>query len=245
MAHDETESDADLTYRGRLALCFILVVAALALLLASCDCRARVNAPRTYPIADAEYDRTVRVEVSCIGTDDKSALGIALSESWGSGVRVGGTIVLTAAHVVDCMSAGKQSALVIAVVDSGNIRHIATLEAATPADVARLNVSDLAPLPPVAIAQAVRGERACATFAVPEPGRRCGEVWANRARPPGDIHIDYVSEHGNSGGPLWSPAGELLGIVVYLHWCQGTDGNKQVCTAGATSLWGRSWLAAN
>jgi S1-C subfamily serine protease len=241
------ERDDDLTYGGRLTLALALLIAAVfALLLASCArCVPANDVSRADPVAAGEYARTVRIEVSCIVTDTAQPLGIKLSQSWGSGVRVGGTTVLTAAHVVDCMSEGKSSSLLVEVVDSGNVRHLATVEASTPVDIARLDVPGLEYMPPVVIVKAQRGERACGTFAVPEPGRRCGEVWENRALPPGDIHIDYVSEHGNSGGPLWDANGDLMGIVVYLHYCRGTEDNKQVCTAGATALWGRSWLAVD
>lgn len=192
---------------------------------------AYASVTRPHPVVTEEYERTVRLVVLC---PDGNMSG-------GSGVRIGGEAVLTAFHVVDCDG---EVPIGVMIVTSKGKKYMATVEAEIRAqDVARLRVKGLPSMNPVAIAQPVLGQQACATFALPKIGRRCGEIWPDiEGGPPGDVHVDFVGEHGNSGSALWDEQGRLIGILVHLRYCQGT-GLPQVCTAGATKVWPIRWIA--
>ena len=217
-----------LTYRERLSLAARLVVIALICLVANaCSC-PRLSAPSPRDVLVDEYARTVKIAVKC-----KEG-----NEVGGTGVRVGGTAVLTAFHVVSCAIDS------ITVTDQDTNEYPATLEAASDADIARLDVPSMTPMPSVRIGAVEVGDRACAAVFLPQRGRRCGETWpGDGTNGAGSVHIDFVAEHGNSGSGVWNERGELVGILVHLRYCLGTE-NPQVCGAGVTPLALRSWLAA-
>src|SRR5262249_10452973 len=100
---------------------------------------------------------------------------------------------------------------------------------------------------PVTVAEVHTGDVVCSVFALPEKGRRCGEVWpeGERARKhlSGDMTVNFVAEHGMSGSGVWDMRGDLVGIVVHLRPCLGHP-RAQDCTMGGPSLASRSWIAA-
>lgn len=159
--------------------------------------------------------------------------------SGGTGVRVGGNTILTAAHVVSCVP------MIIMVATLDGHASMATVDGRMTADVARLSAPYLDPVAPARIGTHALGDRLCILSALPEFGRRCGDSWPDfKDSVVGAIHIDAVAEHGNSGGGVWNERGELVGILVHLRYCQGTDENGQICTGAATSLIERLWIAA-
>lgn len=224
-----------------------LAVMFLSAFVLCCAHPASVQAPQ-HDVAWGEYERLVRVVVLC----DFKTYQLQMT---GSGVRVGGTTILTANHVVLCVRRDKDQNIVdrgellnIHVFDEHAKEYEAALEGSSQQDVARLRAAKIAPLSPVEIVPAVTGDNLCAVFAWPDVGRRCGELWPS-PDVTGGLHIDFVAEHGNSGAGVWTEQGQLAGIVVFLHWCRGTEGdpsapNQQVCTAGATALASRRWIAA-
>jgi hypothetical protein len=205
----------------------------LALFLTLLTCFSGCGAPgrvsRASPVVVDTYARIVQVIALC--TDGSQR---------GSGVRIGGTNVLTAKHVIDC---GDGELVMLTVKDRAHKTYVAVLEGDSPSDVARLNVLFMPPMKQVQVAAPVLGETLCALFALPELGRRCGEVWPGTKSVTADVVIDFVAEKGNSGSGVFDSRGRLVGILVVLRFCQGTV-VPQVCTAGATSLATRSWLAA-
>lgn len=206
-------------------------LAVLALVLLGCcpTTQPAPAAPSPSTVVNVEYQRAVRVDVDC---------GLGLTPN-GTGVRVGGHTVLTALHVVQC------DVKSVAVVDQDGKSYEAKVQGAAPFDVARLEAKDLPALPQLEIGSVDVGSRACAAVYLPERGRRCGEVWPNiEGQDSGWMHVDFVAEHGNSGAGVWDEEGRLVGILVHLRWCKGTEDNGQVCTAGVTPLAGRSWIAA-
>ncbi len=210
---------------------FFAIFSALLITFWNAGCAYAFSSSTTpHPTVSEEYMRTVRIAVLC---PDGSISG-------GSGVRIGGTVVLTAFHVIDCD--GEPATAVVIRTDKGDVYPAEVAAEIRDQDVARLNVTGLPELPQVTIGRPVLGQRACATFALPEVGRRCGEIWPPYAEPPGDMHLDFVGEHGNSGSAVWDEDGRLIGILVHLHWCLGTE-VQQVCTAGATTIWPIRWIA--
>ena len=222
-------NDRPLTRRDRLFLAgFLAVVTAGAVAVGGCCSGPPISpAQRAHESAMDAYSRTVRISALC-----------STGTQGGSGVRIGGSIVLTAKHVVDC---GVGELILLTVTDYTGQEYISTLEGDSPADIARIDGILLPDMPPLAIAPHVLGETLCATFTYPEWGRRCGEVWPSADDT--DIHLNFVAEHGNSGGPAWNADGELVGLVVTLRYCRGT-GTPQVCNAGMTTLAPRRWLAS-
>lgn len=184
-------------------------------------------------IIDAQYTRLVRVLTSCDGIEIIS----------GSGVRVGGHAVLTAEHVVTCPGEMKVTVR-LEDVANGNESHDATVEGTAPADVARLEAPTLPKLDPVRIAVPRYGTQLCAVFARPEVGRSCGELWPGYDSSVGSLRVRFVAEHGNSGAGTWNEYGELVGILVHMRGCAGTENNGQICAAGVTALAPRRWMAA-
>lgn len=217
------------------ALVITLASACTACIMSSTPAAAGPKHP-AHDLAMAEFERLVNIEVICA---DGTAQG-------GSGVRVGGTAVLTAAHVIICEDSAPTMILAQTLDANGAAdgHYIATLEGMDIADIARLDVILLPEMPPVAIAAARVGERACAVFSLPEPGRRCGEVWPGGNTGAAGLHVDFVAEHGNSGSGVWDESGHLIGLLDTLRMCSGTN-TAQVCTAGVTPLSGRRWIAAS
>ena len=219
-----------LTSRDRVSLAAFLAVAMTGAVIVGSGCCMRTVTPaqQTHESAMDAYARTVRISALCM---DGNGGG-------GSGVRIGGSTILTAKHVVDC---GASELMLVTVTDYNGEAYIATLDGDSPADIARLDGLLMPEMPRVAIAEHVLGETLCATFTYPEWGRRCGEVWPSADDT--DVHLNLVGEQGNSGGPVWDARGRLVGLVVTLRFCQGTI-VPQVCNAGMTTLAPRRWLAA-
>ena len=225
--------DPTLTYHQRLLTAFILCLLALCAFVSQASC-CMPPAPQT-PLVDAvipvEYAHTVEILAMCA---DGRMQG-------GSGVRIDNERVLTARHVIVCGDRGGDPdgktvpAVAIALMDRAGKAHIAFVKVETERDLAVLRVPGLPPVSPVEFGVPQIGEQACATFEIPELGRRCGEVWPHTPTDMDDVLVDFVSEHGNSGGPLWDARGRLIGIVTDLRACMGT-GTPQVCTAGAMTL---------
>lgn len=221
---------ADRPLSSRERVVFAGALAAFAVVAALCSaCAPPARFPVEDPTLAREYARVVRIDVQC---DDGGHIG--------SGVRVGGSAVLTAMHVITC-DEGLPSAM--KVTDASGVTRAARMVAISPADVARLEVAGLSDMSDVDVASTVVGERLCATFAFPELGRRCGDTWPHASKAPGDVIVDFVAEKGNSGAAVWDARGRLVGILVYQRSCAGVD-TPQICTAGVTSLWPRRWLAA-
>lgn len=221
--------DPTLTYHQRLLTAFVLCLLALCAFVsqASCCMWQGLRPPPRAPLVDAvipvEYAHTVGVAALC-----------PEGMNGGTGVRLDDTRVLTARHVLEC-GKDKKPPLLVAVRDPQGKMHVAIVKTETARDLAVLAVGDLPPVSPVEFSVPQIGEQACATFELPELGRRCGEVWPHNPTAMDDIVISYPAEEGNSGGPLWDARGRLIGIVTDLRPCMGMD-DPQVCTAGAMTL---------
>lgn len=210
----------------KLSLVVLLVLAACA----AATPVATSPSPFASPVIADEYARTVLVVAVC--ADGRVGIG--------SGVHVSSHAVLTAHHVV---SACGDLQVTVLVEGSDKQDYVAVVDADSRAeDVARLEVRGMPEVIQVEVHAIRIGDRTCATFAFPEVGRRCGDSWPSYADRPGDMHLDFVVEHGNSGGPVWDERGALVGITINQHACLGA-GVAQVCTGGATSLADRRWLA--
>lgn len=202
------------------------LLALLPVLLLSCAPPRDPMSPNVDPVVAEEYDRTVGIDVDC----PTGAVS-------GTGVRIGGHAVITAMHVVTC--GGR-----VRVLRQGGMTYDAEVVGLARADLARLDVPGMVPVPQVDLAAPATGDRACEVSWYPERGRRCGELWpSSDDAEGGGLRADFVAEHGNSGAGLWDPAGRLLGIVTRLRPCRGTF-NGQICGAGATAIAPRSWIAA-
>lgn len=236
-----------ITDRERLKFAWWLCALMLLVLLASIGCEGCVM-PSLFvasptDIRDNEYGRMVIVMTSCeVPVTVPGKPPIVLQSGRGSGVRIGGHSILTAEHVVDCPVGVAK----VTVKDVESRVHDARVVATLSADVARLEVDDLPTMSRLAIAAPELGTQACAVVGVPEPGRVCGEIEPSRTSPgPGRLRVRFVAEHGNSGAGVFNEEGVLIGILVYLFPCKGTDGNEQVCEAGVTALVPHlTWIAA-
>ena len=238
-------SERFLSYNERfLTALVIALLLAVALLFASCT---PCTPASPHPLTDDQYGRTVQVITICTELP-----ALKLHRFYGSGVRVGAHVVLTAKHVVTCPNedGDDDDTGMVMVRDYDGDTFIAYATELSDSDVAHLYVPDIPALPPARIGKAERGDTVCATYGWPEWGRRCGEVWPRTTleNPSGGMHAGFVAEHGNSGAGVWSEKGELVGIVVHLRYCAGIFDDaglpyQQVCSAGITALAPRPWLA--
>ncbi len=189
---------------------------------------------RAQAIREDEYLRTVQIDVFCPSGSLKH----------GSGVRTGGSTVLTAKHVVNCVD-GRPKLMTVTTFEGKH--YFAALDGESSVDIARLDAWFIPSMSSVPLSHTLFGEELCAAFAWPERGRRCGELWPVTypdQRKVYDLTLDWIGEHGNSGAGVWDTYGNLVGILTVLRECGGTNSNGQVCTAGALALAQRRWLAA-
>lgn len=155
----------------------------------------------------------------------------------GSGVFVGGEIVMTAWHVVDC-GPGK---VLHVTVKANNETYIAdVVHEWQHRDVAKLRVYGLPPRAPVAIANIGLEERLCSSSVYPYLRSVCGPVytiydttcpkleWCHNANYLGDGPVIP----GNSGSAVYNTRGALVGLVT-----GGTPVGIPNPVASITRLW--------
>lgn len=219
----ERMADKDRRFRYVVLFCaFVLGLAALV----TCGCTSPLSRPKPY---DGHRDEvaqmrgTVLVETLCIGTPftDRPAIfqPFGMSLGTGSGTVIDARHVLTANHVIQCDFAA------IVRVTTFDGRHImARIDRTDQArDVARVELAEPAALglgPPV-IGPVRVGDALCTSYAFPGHGQSCGVVKNVRNGDSGIAH-DARTEHGNSGGGVWS-SGRLVGVVTRLIPCDFAD----------------------
>lgn len=186
--------------------------------------------PTRYPAK--QYDALVQVLTVC--PDGKVGTG--------SGVLVAPDVVLTAKHVVTCMPLPPfeiytpPAKVFVKFTEEEGSEGVVEIELPQH-DVARIRLKEgttkyftpisIGPKPGI-------GDRVCEVSAVPRTTYRCGVV-----QPDGEyIGLDFMVEHGNSGSALYNGAGQLVGIVVQLRYCEG----GQICAGRAAPLADYSWL---
>jgi S1-C subfamily serine protease len=135
----------------------------------------------------------------------------------GSGVVVGPRRVLTAAHVIPCVTG---RALVIDA--RGRVTPV-RVEALLPwADLARLVASDPAPfdgLPPARVGPPPEvGQRVCVAPGYPARAWECGPVEVVGEFPPLSLWHRARTEYGNSGGGIFDSRGRLVGIITHKRY---------------------------
>lgn len=150
----------------------------------------------------------------------------------GSGVNLGNGRVLTAFHVV----AGTALYTVTDMVTDKSV--MAELDLTHRFDIARLELHDSMPGPPVSVARVAPGEIVCSMVAHPEFIVRCGHVTSVQDEIAGIRHTVPVAK-GNSGGGLYNEAGDLVGIVVT---CNLTDDECDGSGGGASPVASMPWL---
>lgn len=219
---------------GALAGLLVLLLAALA--------NACAHAPKLTP----QQTRTLSLQST-------TAVVVATECGTGSGVLYDGARVLTAHHVVDCdMSEDKvKLATTVTVTLSDGKTYAAAYDALDASrDLARLRLpTPVANVATPSVARAVAGQVVCAITSTPAREVHCGVVGGARMpRSYGDIPIRGAQLWlGNSGSPLYNVAGELVGVVVRMYFCNREDGiawetrkikPKRTCGGRATSLEG-------
>jgi S1-C subfamily serine protease len=205
---------------GLLAALLYLVAATVVL---SVGCVPLRQVPRT---TRGQYEAAVRIDVVCITEKGGYMAG-------GSGVIVDSRHVLTAAHVaaddgfcafdVTAFDGSRRSMYVKTRLPGVDL---ASLEISTGVEPFTLPDMAFGPRPDI-------GERVCAATALPRFSHKCGEVEPYE-KPPGDISLMMIVDHGNSGSGLYDERGQLIGIVIALVQCS----NGQYCEGRAASLEG-------
>ncbi len=182
--------------------------------------RGANKAPTFTRTVEQQNEAAVIVRVDCDG-----------SRSFGSGVKISATRVLTANHLFRRCD---NPQIKISESRTGT-RYTATVVARnTKADLAELRVLGPMVFSLVSIGQVQLGDTVCLVTKAPDFARRCGYA-AKRDKLPGDVVHSAVTEPGNSGAGLYSLRGELVGIVTHFRRCQ----NGQYCGGAMTSLHGR------
>lgn len=125
-----------------------------------------------------------------------------------SGVAIGGTRVMTAAHSIPCWGQ-------IWVTTKSGVTLWATVAGVNRAnDIATLNVKGLT-APKIALGKSPRsGDTICAATAHPDRGRICGSVAYVKHKGPGAIISGMAVVSGNSGSGVYDMQGGLVGIAV-------------------------------
>lgn len=195
----------------------------LVLLLSACFSAAPAPVEHATPRADpsAGTRRAVLVDAWCIPNVASAGHNlIAIPAHRGSGVAVGPSIILTAAHVVACD--GRDVPLVVATLPSGEsyFAHVSRVDA--DADIARLTVEPGGPplaglvanVRPAAIA---RGDEVCAATAAPARVRQCGAIIDDGVDDGIAFRDTAESVAGNSGSGVYDRGGRLVGIVTHSY----------------------------
>ena len=138
-------------------------------------------------------------------------------------------VIVTSEHVIE-------NAFHVSVVLQDNTRLTARLLAASaPADIALLQINAARPLPPVKFGDSSKLRMGDRVYAVGNPLGFGGSVSAGiisalnrdiRLSPYDDyIQTDAAINHGNSGGPLFNAAGEVVGVSTALLSPTGETGS--------------------
>ncbi len=180
-----------------------------------------------------QYDALVKLVVTCPGG----------GRGAGTGVLVAPDVILTAQHVVTCMPLPPYPLYVapekieVFFTDTESTEGTVEVELSQH-DVARVKLATGAPqyFSPISIGPKPGiGDRVCEVSAVPRTTYRCGVVQPETGP---YIGLDFMVEHGNSGSALYNSAGQLVGIVVQLVYCE----NQEICAGRAIPLEDYPWL---
>ena len=174
----------------------------------------RLSWPSLHRTASDQVEATVAIRESC--PDGKVYDG--------SGVIVGHSRVVTAAHVINCETKEPNTIEAKSIeVDPGDghyypahavhvfsLRDVATLQ--VDRDLSPwLSLYEVGPIPQP-------GERVCESAAFPRETYRCGVVEAaNRSW----FMVSMFTEFGNSGSGVYDADGRLVGVLVTAVKCQG------------------------
>jgi serine protease Do len=227
-----------MTFRLRPPICGCLWAMALAVI---CEARESAETPKSTGRADLAMLTQVQQEVQQRLREVKGAL-VAIQTGGGtaSGVIISAEgLLLTAAHVVD-----KPGRDIRVVLDGGRVVTARSLGLDKSADaaLAQLKGGDGKPWPYVKLCRDLSAcEPGAWCFALGHPGGfdrarggvlRVGRVIKQTAN---SLHTDCVLMGGDSGGPLFNLAGEVIGIHSQI-W-EGRDQNVHVSMAPFLRSW--------
>lgn len=145
---------------------------------------------------------------------------IAIPAHRGSGVAVGPSTLLTAAHVVACE--GRDAPFIVVTLASGESYFARVSRVDVEVDLARLTVEpggpSLAGLAATATtAKISRGAEVCSATASPARARQCGRIVDDAV----DFGVAFrdtgESISGNSGSGVYNRDGHLVGIVTHSY----------------------------
>jgi S1-C subfamily serine protease len=194
----------------------------------SCACAQHVTLKQVHD----EYESAVKITATCVVVQDHT---FSITGWGGSGVIVDKRRIVTAGHVAQ--SEANQMCSFVVTDYSGKDRLAAPLVIDETHDLASMVLGSDEPdfAAPYASfgGKPLLGSSVCASVAEPRRGRKCGEVQPY-VDPPGDLVMDVVVEHGNSGSGLYDDRGALVGIVTHLVMCA----NGQYCAGKAATLEG-------
>lgn len=215
---------------------FISLVSLCSIAIGACvGCASTIRNAGTRSI-EQQSVTVVQLSVSC----SNYAPG---ARAWGSGVIISKTQVLTASHVVDCISpADGTSGHVLNMFASqpDNIGRPLKLETMSlTSDIARLRIADDGEwygVPELRLGPAPAGTEVCIETGVPHRDRHCGTVERSVPVPHG-MSFSMPVEPGNSGSPIYDRRGRLVGITTQRRSLANGQSIGGLATATADRPW--------
>jgi S1-C subfamily serine protease len=228
------------TWRSRLLLAFRLFVVFMLIGIAAAQCGCATGSVGYKPLglsdlvpagnARTQAQQAVLIETGC--------------STFGSGVIIDATHVVTAAHVP--LGDPTCNVPLLSIKDDTGTEHVAVVEGVADFDLARLRlVDDEPPLSDKAVIEAgtvAPGDKVCI-----ESGRhrtrRCGVV-TSVSDSDGGINHTVPTIHGDSGAGLYNERGQLVGIV---NTCNVLLSAPTTCIATggtASPIAPRAWLVS-